>query len=233
MVFQAIWIMLTKIPKFTLDHKQFDQAVGEMDIMDELPILIAGEIIPAFAGLKVQTSDHCGECPKVLGNDHSIAVHYSCTHTKIKKPKTLHTVHYQQFNLSPGMDHTIFQVHQPAQKLLHPDQVLVAALFAATDKGFFKTIHPRELNAHVISPLLLKTQWHLLVGGHDPPALMALVKPISQQEMPRLFGLVEHYYQKATDLIDHTDDLTLQHLNTPDPTKTYVILDMLRFMFDH
>lgn len=62
----------------------------------------------------------------------------------------------------------------------------------------------------------------LHVDGHDPTELQALVKPLAKHEQYRLVYMVHQYFQDATDLIDHTDELALQHLNTPDPTKMYV-----------
>src|SRR5882762_10791684 len=48
---------------------------------------------------------------------------------------------------------------------------------------------------------------------------MALVKPLTKWENSRLVDLVHQYFEDATNLINYTDELTLQHLNTPDPTK--------------
>ncbi len=58
---------------------------------------------------------------------------------------------------------------------------------------------------------------------------MALVTPVHKKDMPRLVSLVHSYYLQATALIEETDDLTLQYLNSPDPGKKYVNVYLLRF----
>jgi len=55
-----------------------------------------------------------------------------------------------------------------------------------------------------------------------------LVKPLTKRENSRLVDLVHQYFEDATDLIDYTDELTLQHLNTSDPTKSYVNLNWFK-----
>jgi hypothetical protein len=94
-------------------------------------------------------------------------------------------------------------------------------LHAETDKAFAEVIQTSDLNSCAVAPWLLSTKWpgHLHVDGYDPGELMALVKPLTKWENSRLVDLVHQYFEDATNLIDYTDELTLQHLNTPDPTK--------------
>jgi len=218
--------------KMTVDEDQLDKVVEEMDICPELPLPPFGVgSMPEFEGLKLQSGFRCGECPRVMGTSGSAAKHYSTEHKGIKKPKNLQQVYFQQWNKGGGINRTLFEVSPRNKKQETPDEQLVAVLRAQTDKVFATNIDPGLLNARGISPWLLSCQWHLHLATYDPAELMELVRPLREKEMSRLVVLVHRYYLEATDLIKHTDDLTLQHLNTPDPAKTYVNLYMLRFTF--
>lgn len=210
---------------FKINDLQLQQAVEDLDISPEFPQLGADTVYEEFGGLTLHKGIYCQECPKVMGTSGSASVHYSTTHSGIAKPKRLPTGHYQQ--LRRGQDRSLFRVKPWFRCTISSDEMLVANLRAETDKAFKDVLKTSDLNARAVTPWLLSTKWHLHIDGHDPAELMALVKPLTKREEFRLVDLVHQYFQKATDLIDHTDELTLQHLNTPDPTKTYVNMNWL------
>jgi len=213
---------------FKVDDLQLKQAFIDLDIEAEFPELGNDVVYEEFAGLKLREGIYCTECPKVMGTIGSANVHYSTAHTGIKKPKDLPLGNCQQ--LKRGRDCALFRVNPRVRSATTSDELLVATLRAETDKVFSETIQTSDLNARAITPWLLSTKWHLHIDGYDPEELKALVKPLSKQEDSRLVDLVHQYFNDATDLIEHTDELTLQHLNTPDPTKTYVNFNWFIFM---
>jgi hypothetical protein len=211
-----------------VDHLQLQQSLIDLDIVPEFPELCWDIVYDEFSGLTLQEGIYCNECPKVMGTMGSASTHYSTAHSGIKKPKDLPIGHYQQLNR--GLDRVLFRVIPRSRHATSSDEMLVATLRAETDKAFTEAIQNSNLNARAVTPWLLSTKWHLHIDGYDPRELMALVKPLSTREDSRLVDLVHQYYDDATDLIDHTDELTLQHLNTPDPTKTYVNFNWFIFM---
>jgi len=209
--------------KFKIDEEQFQMAVDEMDVEEELPeIAGGGPPMPEFAGLQCHKGLLCKHCNKVVGTESSMAKHYTNDHAEVQKPKIFEEVDYQQLHQGSGSGRTIFQVELQPRKDVPPDAVLVARLRAETDKAFEEDIDISDVNSQGINPWLLTTKWHLHVDGYEVAHLQGLVKPLHEKEAPRLVQLVEEYYINATALIDQTDDLTLQHLNTPDPAKMCV-----------
>lgn len=178
--------------------------------------------MPEFAGLQRHRGYLCKHCKKVVGTKGSMAKHYTNEHPEVQKPKEFEIVDYQQLHQGGGRGQMIFQVEPRPQKAMSPDDLLVATLRAETDKAFEEEIELSDVNSRGVNPWLLTTKWHMHVDGYEVEHLRGLVKPLRAKEAPRLVELVEKYYVNATALIEQTDALTLQHLNTPDPAKTYV-----------
>lgn len=78
----------------------------------------------------------------------------------------------------------------------------------------------KAVNARSISPWLLFTGWHVHIQDYETKELLSLISIPKEDEFPGLKNLVRTYMLKATDLMDSTDDLCLQYLNTADPAKT-------------
>ena len=214
-----------------IDQPVFKKALDIMGVMDVFPEPgFGGPECPAFGGLGIKQGYRCEECEQALGTKASSAKHYSKVHPGIKKPKELPDIYTQCLNYGAGPARTLFEVLPFDTPDTNSDEMLVASLRAETDKSFQQSIDPSLLNARGISPWLLSTKWHLHVAGYDPRELMALVTPMHKKDMPRLVSLVHSYYLQATALIEETDDLTLQYLNSPDPGKKYVNVYLLRFM---
>jgi hypothetical protein len=200
-----------------IDKVPFGNAIEAMEVSDNLPASPTGPGLLEFAGLELHTGLRCRACPKIANGMPAMGVHYSKCHRDLIKPKDFPSVHFQRLN-NGVMSKAKFEVQPRNLKAPSPDETLIAAIRDETDKGFSKMLDPASLNARSVSPWLLSTKWHLHVAGHVPEELMCLVKPLA--EAHRLVALVKQYFEDAADLIDHTDDLVLQHLNTPDPAKT-------------
>lgn len=216
--------------QLVIDPTLFNKALEIMGVVDEFPEPgFGGPTCPAFGGLELYKGHRCEECGKALSTKNHCAKHYSEAHPGIKKPKTLPSIHYQHLNKGKGPPRTLFEVLPFDAPDVNSDEMLVMTLRAETDKNFQKRMDPSTLNARGISPWLLSTKWHLHVAGYDPKELMALVTPLHKKDMPRLVSLVHLYYSQATALIDETDELTLQYLNSSDPGKKYVNVYQLTF----
>lgn len=208
---------------FQVDVVKLKEAAQEKDGCEEL-LLLGGtaEVYAEVSGVLLQQGLQCPECKKVLGTENSMARHYSVDHKGVKKPKVFRPAHYQQLNQGSGPGRAIFQVEPMTKKPASLNDVLVSTLRAETDEAFQEDIDLADINARQVSPWLLTTKWHLHVDGYDAKELIELVKPLNDKENDRLVSLVKRYYDQAIDLIDQTDCLTLQHLNSPEPTSMYV-----------
>ncbi|KAG2088572.1 uncharacterized protein F5147DRAFT_525879, partial [Suillus discolor] len=73
----------------------------------------------------------------------------------------------------------------------------------------------------MVSPWLLTTKWHEHVAGHDVATLRKLVEfpKVDDPIMPKIAHVVEAYFDGALRLLEVTDELILQRLNSPDPLK--------------
>ena len=212
--------------RFKVNNLQLKQAIEDLDVDAVFPELSHEVVYDEFAGLRLKMGIYCRHCLKVMGTTGSASTHYSLEHGDVTKPTDLPTGPYQQ--LRNGRDRELYRVNPRSRKPTSSDEMLVTTLRAETDKAFAEVIQTSDLNSRAVSPWLLSTKWHLHVDGYDPEELMALVKPLTKRENSRLVDLVHQYFEDATDLIDYTDELTLQHLNTSDPTKSYVNLNWFK-----
>ncbi|KAF8238364.1 hypothetical protein L208DRAFT_1375265 [Tricholoma matsutake] len=74
-------------------------------------------------------------------------------------------------------------------------------------------------NACLVSPWLMQTGWHTHVQPYD---VSQLHKPVMMPDADLFVGLhdtILAYGNHATDLLDETDELVLQQINTADPEK--------------
>ena len=81
------------------------------------------------------------------------------------------------------------------------------------------------LNARAVSPWLLATHWHeRIIPRTTRDEVRAWQSQIAllTTEDAWLWGLREamhDYFEEALELVNRTDDLVLQRLNSPDPSK--------------
>ncbi|KAJ7021731.1 hypothetical protein C8F04DRAFT_1313341 [Mycena alexandri] len=76
-------------------------------------------------------------------------------------------------------------------------------------------------NARMISPWLMRNGWHKHLEPyrkHDDE-LIRLASVPSDDEIPGLRKAVASYFTEATNLIEHTNEVVLQRLNSADPNK--------------
>lgn len=76
-----------------------------------------------------------------------------------------------------------------------------------------------SVNARMVSPWLMRTGWHKHILGKNVKSLCQRVSYPKEDTLSSLHEAVAMYFNKATALIDVTDTLVLQILNSPDPAK--------------
>ncbi|KAJ7639149.1 hypothetical protein FB45DRAFT_863926 [Roridomyces roridus] len=177
------------------------------------------EPIITYAGLNiVRNLFGCGECgytasKKVVTNHLKSSAH---------KGKPLAGFQGQMFNPSTR---SYFRTCDP------PAPPAPTNIFLTELENFdWRTVHSgEEPNARMVSPLLMYTKWHLDVLPHQGriEELRNLVAtPKEDDELAWVAPLVHGYFQYATNLIDATDELVLQRLNSHDPDKQEEIVNM-------
>ncbi|KAJ7825006.1 hypothetical protein B0H13DRAFT_1918837 [Mycena leptocephala] len=88
-----------------------------------------------------------------------------------------------------------------------------------------KKYHAEGLpNPRMTSPWLMRTGWpkHMVSYCEHNKELMQLVSLPSEDEFPVLREVVASYFSTVTDLIEHTNEVVLQCLNSADPIKEWV-----------
>ncbi|TEB10747.1 hypothetical protein FA13DRAFT_1722195 [Coprinellus micaceus] len=165
--------------------------------------------IPYIAGLKIDQKSGCPLCMYT-------AVHKRVQkHIKDEHPGTKATplvdIPSQVLNL--GIAPTNFRIIPPAQTWFLNLNLL--------NQPTLVNMAPPD--NRMVSPWLLRTGFHEYVQGHDITQLVNLCslpsKSETEKHMQTLHTTVLEYLNGGTKLIKQTDPLTLQMLNSSDPTK--------------
>src|SRR5882757_6351388 len=202
-------------PGIQVNHSQYWQAVTNMNIPDVLPNTIAGgRYRKSYEGLAVHDGIGCDFCNFVCGSSEWMKRHHRQMHPSLDSPKQWFSCKMQQLNR--GANKTFWQVAGDDEEL-HDHQEAIDRMRKEMEEVTSVELVPQE--GRMVSPWLLTTEWHKHVAGHDVPALRKLVEipKANDAEMPGLQSAVEAYFEHALTLLDTTDELILQRLNSPDP----------------
>jgi hypothetical protein len=179
-------------------------------------------LFPEIQGLKLHKGFRCEHCSKVLVSKLAMTTHHQEVHKRIPIPKDWPPCYLQQFH--PRRAQTMFEVSCRANPASTPTIVediirdmheMILSVKATAGQGTRRKVT-------VIDPWLLTCKWHIHVAPYDVSELRARVEMPKDDEFPGMKELVQLYFERATALIDHTDDLTLQYLNTANPDKRLV-----------
>jgi hypothetical protein len=198
----------------TVDRSQLKDLTDQANIATAFPDFSGQEtpLVP-FSGLDIRQVSGCPHCPYSAMQE-SVKKHILIQHPD--EPKTaLENVSVQQLN--PGASRALFRVaNMPSLTSKQEVDVLQEMEIFQWQKH---TINKDTPNARMISPWLMRTGWHQYVQDVPPGVLCELAAMPSQDEYPELRVKVLEYFNKATDLLDQTDELVLQRVNSSDPTK--------------
>ncbi|KAJ3538055.1 hypothetical protein NMY22_g5325 [Coprinellus aureogranulatus] len=170
--------------------------------------------VPFIAGLEVKLKHGCPLC--MYTASHSKVRDHLRDHHKKRDLKPLENVPCQVLNA--GGAHSFIRIAPPT-----PDESESETLedkFCAFDVNATVTVSA-PADKRLISPWLLRTGFHKYVEGHNISELVRLCAMPGDDEgsISVLQDLVLEYMEGATALIDRTDPLVLQLLNTKDAQK--------------
>ena len=205
--------------KMKLDIQTLNALVENEGLSEDLPTLHFEQPVQPFKGLQVYPGLRCVHCHKVTGKQETMVKHHRTEHGEGHiTPKIWPTCHIQRLTSVGGKHCGYWQVESPQrEEEASIDSMLQELQLQATD---MIKVDMTAVNARSVSPWLLATGWHLHIQGYKTQELLDLISIPKEQEFPGLRALIKRYMIKATDLIDSTDNLCLQHLNTADPAKT-------------
>ena len=199
----------------TIDKKRFREALESLEVSDKLPTPPAVGVYPEVVGLAISQGLSCKHCDKALGTKRSMGEHHREHHVGVPMPKSWESCDLQQYH--PHHAKTMFQIlRRGSGKATWVDD-MIQDIRESMSK--VTQVTPQERNARAISPWLLATKWDKHIAGFPVEELRSLIATPKEREFPGLIRCVRDYFERATDLIDHTDELVLQRLNSPDPTK--------------
>jgi hypothetical protein len=204
-------------PGLQVDENQYSQAISEMEIAMILPNgIIGGRSNKAYRGLKVYDGIACDACTFVCGSKDWMRKHHQTEHSSLILPKQWSSCKMQQLN--KGGNKRFWQVANDKEPL-HDYQEVIERLRREMKEVTRVEQIPQE--KRMVSPWLMTTKWHEHVAGHDISMLRKLVEipKADDATMPHLQQAVEAYFRHAQTLLEVTDELILQRLNSPDPVK--------------
>ncbi|KAI5988425.1 hypothetical protein EDD15DRAFT_2199060 [Pisolithus albus] len=191
---------------FKVDSTHLVKVVEKLKVVSPLPT-IKGPCSPV-KGLPVVDAHACHLCSAFFTSQTNIRNHYTEHHKGSQKDwhrckaQSLHT---QGF----GPYHKPWEVNvEPMQERKYLHQDLVNKLMEEVEKDLRVVVAPSD--AHMVSPLLLKTGWH---------KKLVSLPTAEEAQWKGLRGATKAYIKKVVDLIDNPDTLVLKHLNSPDPVK--------------
>ncbi|KAG1759873.1 hypothetical protein EV702DRAFT_1208104 [Suillus placidus] len=187
-----------KHPTIKLDSKQYSEAVDDMKVPMTLPTSIAGgRDCSAYKGLLVQDGIACDSCSYACGSKATMGNHHRAEHRSIPTPMQWSPCKMQQLN--KGAHSRFWRVAEVEEM---PDDYQKALDRMRKEMAEVTRVEQVPQDKRMVSPWLLTTKWHEHVAGHDIMTLRKLV------QIP-----------KADDPIMPPQELILQRLNSPDPSK--------------
>jgi hypothetical protein len=199
------------------DKAQIQMIAESSNISHAYPNITSSNEPPEkYSGLPVHHSAGCPYCPFVNSTTILINQHIKGQHPGLggKPQKDVPT---QVINR--GVTKNLFRVVIPNKVETEISDNPVLKEFQ--DFDWKATEDAQTLpNARMISPWLMQTGWHMHTQGHDPQQLCDLVAMPDNDAFPQLHQNITQYFEAATDLLDDTDELVLQRINTADPEKT-------------
>ncbi|KAI6125681.1 hypothetical protein EDD16DRAFT_1703171 [Pisolithus croceorrhizus] len=206
---------------YKVNYTHLARVIEKLKVVSPLPT-IKGPHSPV-KGLPVVAAQACHLCPVVLSSPKAMQNHYTQKHKD--KPKKSNECKAQRLcKLGFGTHHKLWEVKgEPTQEREHLHEDLVNKLMKDIEKDLKVVVTSSD--AHVVSPLLLKTGWHKYVTKNSLAEnisgwrKLVSLPTAEETQWKGLRGATEAYFKKAVDLIDHMDILVLKHLNSPDPVK--------------
>ncbi|KAG2045750.1 hypothetical protein BDR06DRAFT_1015331 [Suillus hirtellus] len=200
-----------------VDDDRYCQAVVDMKIAPTLPSSVTGgRYHAAYRGLRIHDGLACDSCAFACGARDWMAKHHRDKHPTVPLPKQWSPCKMQQLN--KGSNKQFWRVAGNHDVVCDHQEVIDKMRKEMADVIRVEQV-PQE--KRMVSPWLLTTKWHEHVAGHDVATLRRLVEfpKVDDPIMPKIAHGVEAYFDGALRLLEVTDELILQRLNSPDPLK--------------
>lgn len=218
---------LWRIHNLALDvnEAQWSEICDKLDVAEGFPQFHGP--IEALKHIKVVNGIACASCSKCLAGVRQMRSHHTLAHSDISMPTAWREITMQrltQHGDTPNFNVTTIK-DLPVQSFDMDEQLLAKAHndLIVNPHDCKDATTPDE---RMVSPWHLTTGWHHHVRDFDPSELQTLVENPKAIEFPGLAEAVRSYMSHASDLLDVTDELVLERLNTPNPERSVLqILD--------
>ncbi|KIK17462.1 hypothetical protein PISMIDRAFT_15045 [Pisolithus microcarpus 441] len=210
------------LPNFDQGH--FQAITSQLQVMTSLPT-IAGPRSKVH-GLAEFDALACDHCALVYTTLKSIRKHHATAHREVPAPQHWRSCRAQR--MRPEGAGTVRQLWEVTSNAIvgedSREKALVDKLLTELDQQL-KTVQV-PTDGRLITPWLLTTRWNEWAKWLNKPteelrALVSLPRPSSAEDehYSTLSDSIRLYFEEAVMLIDTTDELVLQRLNSPDPAK--------------
>ncbi|KAL1749831.1 hypothetical protein FB107DRAFT_224889, partial [Schizophyllum commune] len=190
--------------------KALRQKIAQLGVSPKDPIIEPSmEPRPLIAGLSVVWAFTCTHCTFVRTERR-----HAANHCKEKKchPNAAVVAERQQFQ-RPYRRHYVRVALPPS------DTNPILASFLRFERAQASVPLEVPADARLVSPFLLRTLWYTHTELVDTTILLAATAFPTEEEFPGLIALVHLYFSECVRLIDSTDHLVRQHINTSEPAK--------------
>lgn len=200
-------------------QRQFDDMVNELQLASSLPINITGPR-SVVHGLAVCDALACNHCPMVMTKAKNMREHHVRQHEDAPIPQKWRTCKAQRMKTEgAGSQRTFWEIVVPTTIAM--DSV-VEQLMNEMEEQLENIQVP--MDHRFITPWLHTTRWHEYVAGSGFSIdwlrqSIALPQPKEVNCLKNLHNIMGCYFQQALELIETSDELVLQRINSPDPVK--------------
>lgn len=206
------------------DQVQFDSLVKELQLAPILPISISGPRAIVH-GLAVHNALACSQCSMVLTKAKNMRDHHLQHHLHMVPQKWRACKAQRMKAEGIGSQRTFWEVildeGDETSIQNSNDTGMIAKLMEELNKQLENVQAPTD--HRLISPWLHTTRWHEYAAGSgfstDQLRRSVALPGSNETNYKDLHAIVEDYFQEALGLIETTDELVLQRLNSPDPVK--------------
>lgn len=210
-----------KASNLVIDVPTLNQVLDMLHVCESFPIMDNEISREPFDGIAIEQGYQCPYCFHCLLQLQSLQRHYRTLHIDLPQLPNLSSKPMQTFSRSKR-HMAYFPVtsltEMPESFLTWKDAIIEEYTCALNQTGTLS--NTASLNPRAISPWLMKTRWHEYIPESLMPLCQSLVQPPRNSIFNHLRDSIFHYFNEATHLIESTDDLILQILNTPHPEAT-------------
>ncbi|KAI6107256.1 hypothetical protein EDD17DRAFT_1477604 [Pisolithus thermaeus] len=210
------------LPSFDQEH--YDDIVSQLRVATSLPTVSGPR--SEVHGLALFDALACNFCTTVYTKHKNMREHHGKKHPDMPIPQNWRSCKAQRIKVEGlGMVRQLWEVTSDAGKGEDSrEKVLVDKLLKELGEQLHAVQVPTD--GRLITPWLLTTRWNEWAKWLKKPteelrALVALPRSSTAEEehYKMLPECIQLYFEEALALIDTTDELVLQRLNSPDPAK--------------